>query len=260
MLELLVLVLSLYVLLSMLAELFVSMSPEMKHLLTLIDYGVCAIFLIDFFVRLYRAPSKARFMRWGWIDLVSSIPYGALQAGRIVRVVRILRILRSIRELMVFLRRRKRNTLAFLTVCAGILTLIFSTIAVLAFEDDPASNIKSPGGRDLVGLHHHDHGRLRRPVPRHHGGPGGRRGAHGCGSGHFQRFHGTAGPVLSGAGGGEGRFRHLPADGGGAPPQGVRGAPDFPGTARLRLPHACLPFPAGSRLFVLTPAAIIGRW
>lgn len=145
MLELLVLVLSVYVLLSMLAELFVSMSPDMKHLLTLIDYGVCAVFLTEFFVRLYHAPSKARFMRWGWIDLVSSIPYGALQAGRIVRVIRIMRILRSIRELMIFLRRRKRNTLAFLTVCAGILTLIFSTIAVLAFEDDPASNIKSPG-------------------------------------------------------------------------------------------------------------------
>ena len=145
MLELLVLVLSVYVLLSMLAELFVSMSPDMKHLLTLIDYGVCAVFLTEFFVRLYHAPSKVRFMRWGWIDLVSSIPYGALQAGRIVRVIRIMRILRSIRELMIFLRRRKRNTLAFLTVCAGILTLIFSTIAVLAFEDDPASNIKSPG-------------------------------------------------------------------------------------------------------------------
>lgn len=145
MLELLVLVLSVYVLLSMLAELFVSMSAEMKHLLTLIDYGVCAVFLTEFFIRLWRAPSKARFMRWGWIDLVSSIPYGALQAGRVVRVVRILRILRSVRELMKFLRRRKRNTLAFLTICAGILTLIFSTIAVLAFEDDPASNIKSPG-------------------------------------------------------------------------------------------------------------------
>ena len=63
MLELLVLVLSVYVLLSMLAELFVSMSPDMKHLLTLIDYGVCAVFLTEFFVRLYHAPSKVRFTK-----------------------------------------------------------------------------------------------------------------------------------------------------------------------------------------------------
>lgn len=51
-----------------------------------------------FFLRLRKAPDKWHFMRWGWIDLLASIPnLEMLRLGRLVRVFRVLRMLRGVR-------------------------------------------------------------------------------------------------------------------------------------------------------------------
>jgi voltage-gated potassium channel len=145
--QLVILVLSIYVLIALFVEAAVDLSPEVRTLLQHIDNAICVIFLIDFSVRLARSRDRMRFLRWGWIDALSSIPMvDAFRWGRLVRIIRILRMLRAFRSTRVlvkyFFRNRALGTFATVALISVTLT-IFSSIAVLNFEDVPESNIKS---------------------------------------------------------------------------------------------------------------------
>ena len=97
-LNILIIVLSIYVLLALLIDTFVKLPVEVSKALAIIDDGICIIFLIEFFIRLFRAESKLKFMKWGWIDLISSIPaITILRYGRLIRLVRLFRVLRAFR-------------------------------------------------------------------------------------------------------------------------------------------------------------------
>jgi voltage-gated potassium channel len=147
-LEIAVLVLSLYVLGALLVQTIFRLSPEVVLLLDRIDTFVCLVFFVDFVVRFRRAPSKRAFMKWGWIDLISSIPtLEFLRWGRMVRVIRIIRILRafrSARHLIGVLYLHRTRSLALSTILSALVLVIFSSIAVLAFEDHQDSNIRTP--------------------------------------------------------------------------------------------------------------------
>src|SRR5688572_31699282 len=73
-LEVIVLCLSVYVLAAMLVQTLFALPPEVNAMLNQIDFGICMVFLADFCIRFHRAPAKLAFMKWGWIDLLSSIP------------------------------------------------------------------------------------------------------------------------------------------------------------------------------------------
>jgi voltage-gated potassium channel len=143
-LNLLVFVLSVYVLVALLIDTFFKLPTEISRLLYYTDNAICAVFFYDFCIRFYRAENKWKFMRWGWIDLLSSVPaIDYLRAGRAVRLLRILRAFRSTKHLInhIF---RSRAQGAFTTVSIiAILLIIFSSIAILQVEDDPNSNIKT---------------------------------------------------------------------------------------------------------------------
>ena len=146
-LNLMVLVLSIYVLGALLIDTFFKLQPEVSRLLNLIDDLICVFFLCEFCVRFYRAENKLRFMRWGWIDLLSSIPtLEYFRPGRALRLIRLLRILRAFRSIRhiaghVF---RKRVQGAFTSVSIlAVLMMIFSSLAILQVEDDPNGNIKT---------------------------------------------------------------------------------------------------------------------
>ena len=147
--QILVLVLSVFVLGALAAQTFFTLSPEVNILLDRIDTLVCFVFIADFFYRLYKAESKAEFMRWGWIDLISSIPaVEVLRWGRIVRVVRLLRVLRAFRSVKSVIKYVYRNRARAALSTAGItafLLAIFSSIAILTFENFPGANITSAG-------------------------------------------------------------------------------------------------------------------
>jgi voltage-gated potassium channel len=121
--------------------------PEISSLLTLIDDGICVVFLFDFIIRFRRAEDRLSFMKWGWIDLVSSIPaIGVLRAGRVFRLLRLLRILRAVRSTKLLIaytfQNRKRGTFSAVAVIS-VLLVIFSSIAILNVETAPESNIKT---------------------------------------------------------------------------------------------------------------------
>ncbi|MEP7148175.1 MAG: ion transporter [Acidobacteriota bacterium] len=142
-----VLVLSLYVLGALLIDTFFTLEPEISRLLSLIDDFICVFFLFEFAIRLYRADNKLQFMKWGWIDLLSSIPtLEYFRPGRLFRLFKLFRILRAFRSLKhlsshVF-QKRIQGTFNSVVILA-ILMLIFSSVAILQVEDDPNSNIKT---------------------------------------------------------------------------------------------------------------------
>lgn len=142
-----VIVLSVYVLAALLAGLLFRLPPEITHLLGLADNAVCGFFLVEFCIRLYQAERKLAFLKWGWIDLVASVPQvGWLRAGRTLRLVRLLRILwafRSTKHLLHHLfRSRVQGTFAAAALVAALM-VVFSAIAILQVETRPDSNIKT---------------------------------------------------------------------------------------------------------------------
>lgn len=86
-------------------------------------------------------------MKWGWIDLLSSIPMvDFLRAGRLLRLIRLLRVIRAFRSTRQLLNHifanKAKGTLTSVSILA-VLLIIFSAIAILNVEDDPNSNIKT---------------------------------------------------------------------------------------------------------------------
>lgn len=144
-----ILVLSLYVVAALFVEVTFDVPPQIRVLMRRIDDAICVVFLADFFVRFARSRDRLRFMRWGWIDFLSSIPtVEALRWGRLVRVIRILRLVRAFRStrLLVnhFYRNRAQGTFATVVIIAVTLT-IFASVAILYVEDVPEANIKGAG-------------------------------------------------------------------------------------------------------------------
>jgi len=63
------------------------------------DTIACAFFFIDVIWRWLASPNKLTFWKWGWIDLLSSIPmFDVARWGRIFRALAIIRIIRAMRS------------------------------------------------------------------------------------------------------------------------------------------------------------------
>ena len=143
-LDLLIMALSVYVIIVFAVEELMKVPPEISDLLTYIDDFICAIFIFDFFYRLYWAENKLKFLKWGWIDLISSIPaFPIMRIGRILRLFRLLRIFRSVKVLVsyVFQNRVKGALKSALTI--AVLIVIVCSIGILIVEKDPQSTIKT---------------------------------------------------------------------------------------------------------------------
>jgi voltage-gated potassium channel len=145
--HLIIIILSFYVLISLVVDTFCKVSPEVSKLLSYVDNGICFIFLYDFLKRFVQAENKWKFMRWGWIDLLSSIPFiEYARAGRILRLIRLLRIVRAFKsthQLVSHVFRNRRQGALSTALMIAIMVLIFSSISILQFETDPGSNIKN---------------------------------------------------------------------------------------------------------------------
>lgn len=144
-----VFVLSVFIVVALFLDWFVEVPPQVALLLRWIDNVVCALFFADFVVRFRAAESKWRFMRWGWIDLLASVPeIQALRLGRLFRIVRIVRVIRALRSLRMLFTILYRSRVRGGATSVGIIAFLVvstSSIGVLLVETDPASNIKTAG-------------------------------------------------------------------------------------------------------------------
>lgn len=146
-LNILIIILSFYVLGSLLVDTFFKLPIETEKILNYVDNAICSVFLFDFIVRFKNAENKFTFMKWGWIDLIASIPtLDFMRAGRLLRLIRLIRLFRAFRSTKhivehVF-KNKVQGTLTSVSIIA-VLMLLFSSIAILQFETDPNSNIKT---------------------------------------------------------------------------------------------------------------------
>lgn len=148
--ELLMLGLSVYVLAALAAEAFLPLTAGTRTLLDYADFAICIVFLAEFFFNLARAEDRRAFLKWGWIDLVSSIPLlDAARGGQAVRVVRIVRVLRgcrSLKRLGTYLLRRRSETTLSAAVLLVVLLVVGSSIMILELEAaHPDAGIRTPG-------------------------------------------------------------------------------------------------------------------
>lgn len=139
--------LCLYVLAALGATTFFKLDESAVAILDYLDTAVCFVFLGDFAVKLATAESKLGYLKWGWIDFISSIPtIGPLRWGRLARVVRILRLLRGVRSgrvLTQYILKRRAESAFAAALMAALLIVTLSSIAILYFEREADSNIKT---------------------------------------------------------------------------------------------------------------------
>lgn len=130
--------LSVYVLVALVAETYLIRDSEVQKVLQYIDLSVCIIFMFDFWYNLYKADSRLGYLKWGWIDFISSIPMvDPLRWGRLARVVRILRFLRAIRSVRILYQSILQNKVESLTILVFLFVFVSYTLSaclVLEFE------------------------------------------------------------------------------------------------------------------------------
>jgi voltage-gated potassium channel len=132
------------------ALLVLPLAPDTKAALLVLDSVMSIVFVADFVQRLLRSQSKAHyfFRRYGWLDLLGSLPLPGLRLLRIARVVHLVRDLyrkgghRMVREIST----GRAEAALFTVILLVFINLEFATMAVLAFENDaPGANITSGG-------------------------------------------------------------------------------------------------------------------
>jgi len=83
-------------------ELTSEVQAHHQQLINMIDITISCVFLFDFCIGIYRAPSRGAYFRGHWYELLAAIPMTdhivrSLRAFRVVRVLRLIQILRLVR-------------------------------------------------------------------------------------------------------------------------------------------------------------------
>jgi voltage-gated potassium channel len=148
MMDLAILILTLIVLSGLVIDTMTVLPEGISRIIHWMDTAICAVFLVDFVIRFRRAESKRAFLKWGWVDLVASIPnIDILRWGRLLRVLRIIRLLRAIRSVQRVVQFLFRNSTESGFVSIGLtsfLLVVFSSVSILLAEKAADSNIKTP--------------------------------------------------------------------------------------------------------------------
>ena len=154
--ELFILVLTVFSLMIMVVLLLPLSEPTLELLRTY-DNLICVVFLFDFFLNLFQAPSKGEYFfgRRGWLDLIGSIPSlgvfrltALLRLARVSRLARIFRILRGRNqsEIVKDIVDNRGQYAAFVTLMLAFIVLTVASALVLQFESkSPDANITTGG-------------------------------------------------------------------------------------------------------------------
>src|SRR5262245_43555324 len=121
-------------------------SPSLEPILLVMDALLSGIFLIDFSYRLYTAPHRAQyfFRRYGWADLLASLPVQQVKIFRIFRVLRVIRLMRDygVRNVTRSLLRDRAGSALYLLLLMGFLVMEFGSLGMLHIEQHaPGANI-----------------------------------------------------------------------------------------------------------------------
>jgi voltage-gated potassium channel len=121
-------------------------------ILYLFDSFLAITFLIDFLRNIYFATSRLDYLKWGWIDLFSGIPFfPLLRYAHFRRIVQGIQLLRttSPREILKQYRLRRIESLFLGSILVSIFVILFASILILHIESEvPDGNIET--GEDAL--------------------------------------------------------------------------------------------------------------
>lgn len=145
--ELLNLLLTLFGLTVALLLILGGLPQTVSRSLFFVDFIFSLTFLFDFFLRLRVNPDRWGYLRWGWLDLLSAMPFVPLfRFFRLYRLVCTVRFLRSqqrraiVREI---LQNRARSSLQATAFLAILVLTLGSILIVQAEFGAPGANIES---------------------------------------------------------------------------------------------------------------------
>ncbi|MBN1404544.1 MAG: potassium channel family protein [Opitutales bacterium] len=143
-------IVALYSIVLLVVDLCMDLGPEISELFMWLDNGLCTLFLAEFLYRLIRSRSSLSFWKWGWLDLLASIPmFPWLRWARSVRLIRAIRILRAYRGLRILhdqLKIRRGVTMASSAIFLFYTLVMVSTPAILIAESGASeANIRTSG-------------------------------------------------------------------------------------------------------------------
>jgi len=140
----LIVALSIYVIVELYISSVITYPPTISTWTQRIDFVVCILFLYDFFSRLIKAKEKVLFLKYNWIDFISSIPaIGILRVGRIVRIIRVLRIVRSGRVFYRILNKDNSLSTFGYIVILNIFFILLASISLYQLEHNINPDIKT---------------------------------------------------------------------------------------------------------------------
>jgi voltage-gated potassium channel len=126
-------------------------SEDVLKIIDSADIVLCSFFFADFLKQLFQAKgTRLTYMKYGWVDLLSSIPIipGA-QIGRVFRILRLLKVMRQVSKLSDLTEGLFRNPTAgafAVTSVLAVSTVFMSAFLVLEAEYNvPEAKIRTAG-------------------------------------------------------------------------------------------------------------------
>lgn len=139
--EVIVLTLTIYILFSLLWQVFTDVNPEVLKLLNFFDIVACFVFLFDWFRRFRFAEKKWKFTLFNSLDLIASIPFfymfdyvGYFKAVRLLRFFRIVKALGGINRLYHYFSNNKIETGKLIFSIFFMLIIVTGPILILYVE------------------------------------------------------------------------------------------------------------------------------
>ena len=132
-------------------QMFYKGSEDVLLIIDSADIVLCSFFFADFLKQLFQAKgARLAYMKYGWIDLLSSIPsIPILQIGRIFRILRLLKVMRQVSKLSDLTEGLFRNPTAgafAVTSVLAVSTVFMSAFLVLEAEYNvPEAKIRTAG-------------------------------------------------------------------------------------------------------------------
>lgn len=126
---------------------YLPVHERVKEVAWIVNNFIAFIFLFDFFRGLWMAPSKTKYLKWGWMTLLGGIPFvPVFTLFRAWHVTNLIRYVRQNGEHRFFtaLLRVPATSVLLSTFFLAIVVISFSSMSVMGFEaGSPDSNIKT---------------------------------------------------------------------------------------------------------------------
>lgn len=138
--QVVVLLLSIFVVLSLLVEIMFKLPEEILQILLYIDVLICIVFFFDFLQQYRSAPSKLEYMKWGWLDLISCIPLMEMnQYARVIRILRLIKTIKNISSLSHTISENRTSSSFHLMLFLSLMMMVFGSIYILYLEKGAVS-------------------------------------------------------------------------------------------------------------------------